>query len=257
MSVPSLLTPEWQVPGNVIARVSDRRGGVSASPYDSFNLALHVGDYPFAVQQNRERLLRCLPEGMSVQWLEQVHGTVVVDAQFAAPERCADAVYVDTPGLAGAVLTADCLPVFFAARHGRSVAVAHAGWRGLAAGILESTLVRFADAPQDVVAWLGPAIGVCHFEVGLEVRDSFLDACATAAQREQLQAHAFRPAAHSGKCFADLYALARFRLQAAGVREIGGGGTCTHCDVERYYSYRRDGRTGRFVSIVGLAPNQD
>lgn len=251
-----LLTPDWQVPGDVIARVSDRRGGVSAAPYGSFNLALHVGDDPFAVQQNRERLQQQLPKGMSVQWLEQVHGTAVVDADFHAPVRCGDAVYIDRPGLAGAVLTADCLPVFFAARDARRVAVAHAGWRGLAAGILETTLARFPDSPADVVTWLGPAIGVCHFEVGLEVRDSFLDACATAAQREQLQAHAFLPAAHSDKCFADLSALARFRLQAAGVREIGGGGTCTHCDIERYYSYRRDGRTGRFVSIIGLAPDQ-
>jgi YfiH family protein len=253
---PLLLTPDWRVPDRVVAGVSERRGGLSMAPYDSFNLALHVGDDPAAVLQNRQRLLQCLPEGMSVQWLEQVHGTAVVDAQFAAPERCADAVYVNQPGLAGAVLTADCLPVFFADRHGRSVAVAHAGWRGLAAGILESTLARFAEAPEDVVAWLGPAIGVCHFEVGMEVRDSFLDACATAAQRELLQAHAFRAAAHPDKCFADLYALARFRLQAAGVREVGGGGMCTHCEVERFYSYRRDGRTGRFVSIVGLAPDQ-
>ncbi len=257
MSAPRLLTPDWQVPGNVIAGVSDRRGGVSAAPYDSFNLALHVGDDPAAVQQNRERLLQDLPAGLSVQWLEQVHGTTVVDADWQSPQRCGDAVYVDKPGLAGAVLTADCLPVFFAARSGRRVAVAHAGWRGLAAGILETTLARFADAPDDVVTWLGPAIGVCHFEVGLEVRDIFLDACATASQRQHMQVMAFRAAARADKCHADLYALARLRLQTAGVREIGGGGLCTHCDPAHYYSYRRDGRTGRFVSIVGLAPDQD
>lgn len=257
MSDPLLLTPDWQLPGNVIAGVSDRLGGVSAAPYDSFNLALHVGDDPGAVQRNRERLLQWLPAGMNVQWLEQVHGTTVVDAAFQAPERCGDAVYVDRPGLAGAVLTADCLPVFFAARDGRRVAVAHAGWRGLAAGILETTLERFPDAPEEVIAWLGPAIGVCHFEVGLEVRDIFLDACATTTQRQQLQVTAFRPAATADKCRADLFALARLRLHAAGVREIGGGGLCTHCDAAHYYSYRRDGRTGRFVSIVGLAPDQD
>ncbi len=257
MSVPLLLTPDWQVPGNVIAGVSDRRGGVSAAPYDSFNLALHVGDDPGAVQHNRERLLQWLPAGMRVQWLEQVHGTTVVDADFQAPERCGDAVYVDQPGIAGAVLTADCLPVFYASRDGRRVAVAHAGWRGLAAGILESTLARFPDAPEEVITWLGPAIGVCHFEVGLEVRDILLEACPSETRRQLLRATAFRAAASADKCHADLYALARFRLQTAGVREIGGGGLCTHCDAAQYYSYRRDGRTGRFVSIVGLAPDQD
>ncbi len=256
MSGPLLQAPEWHVPRSVIAGVSDRRGGVSAAPYDTFNLALHVGDDPGAVQQNRARLLQRLPAGMSVQWLEQVHGTTVVDADFQTPERCGDAVYVDQPGLAGAVLTADCLPVFFAARDGGRVAVAHAGWRGLAAGILETTLARFPDAPENVVTWLGPAIGVCHFEVGLEVREVFLDACSTAEQRLHLQSTAFRAAAAPDKCHADLYALARFRLQTAGVLEIGGGGQCTHCDAVHYYSYRRDGRTGRFVSIVGLAPDQ-
>lgn len=250
------MVPDWGVPETVVARVSTRRGGVSLPPFDSFNLALHVEDERDRVLHNRQRLLAQLPAGMALQWLEQVHGTAVVDAGDDALERCGDAVYVDRPGLAGAVLTADCLPVFFASRTGHRVAVAHAGWRGLAAGILERTLARFPDPAADVFVWLGPAIGPCHFEVGEEVRDVFLAACQDEAARVHLQKHAFRAAHTEHKFYADLYVLARARLAACGVADIAGGGACTVCDAEHYYSYRRDGRTGRFVSLIGLAPDQ-
>jgi len=250
------MVPDWSVHGAVIARVSERSGGVSAPPYDSFNLALHVEDCRENVLRNRERLASQLPAGLAVQWLEQVHGIAVVDAGSDNVERCGDAVYVDRPGLAGAILTADCLPVLFASRSGLRVAAAHAGWRGLAAGILETTLARFPDPPGDVSVWLGPAIGPCHFEVGAEVREAFLAACPDAAARRQLQEQAFCPSALPGKYLADLYVLARARLEACGVTAISGGGKCTHCDAEHFYSYRRDGRTGRFVSLIGLAPDQ-
>ena len=256
MSAPFLLVPAWHLPGGVIARVSNRLGGISHPPFDSFNLALHVDDVRESVLHNRQLLQSKLPRGMAVQWLEQVHGTAVVDAGTDGAERCGDAVYVDRPGLAGAVLTADCLPVFFASRTGRRVAVAHAGWRGLAAGILEKTLARFPDAAGDVLVWLGPAIGPCHFEVGAEVRDVFLDACPDRAARQSLQEQAFRPAEKDNKFLADLYAIARARLAACGVNDITGGGFCTYCAADTYYSYRRDGRTGRFVSLIGIAPDQ-
>lgn len=256
MSAPLLLVPDWRLPGAVIARVSNRLGGISIPPFDSFNLALHVDDVREHVLHNRQLLKAQLPAGMALQWLEQVHGTAVVDAGADGIERCGDAVYVDRPGLAGAVLTADCLPVFFASRTGRRVAVAHAGWRGLAAGILEKTLARFPDAAADVLVWLGPAIGPCHFEVGAEVRDVFLDACHDRAARESLAEVAFHPADNGNKFFADLYALARARLAACGVSDISGGDFCTYCAANHYYSYRRDGRTGRFVSLIGLAPDQ-
>ena len=256
MSTPGLLVPDWRVPNGVIARVSNRLGGVSPSPFDSFNLALHVDDARDKVLRNRRLLQSGLPAGMSLQWLEQVHGTVVVDADENAVERCGDAVYVEKRGMAGAVLTADCLPVFFASRSGQRVAVAHAGWRGLAAGILEKTLARFPDAATDILVWLGPAIGPCHFEVGAEVRAAFLDACPNEISRQRLQELAFRPAQTGGKYFADLYVLARERLAECGVISVSGGGLCTFCDAEHYYSYRRNSRTGRFASLIGLAPDQ-
>lgn len=256
MSGPLLLVPDWCAPAAVIARVSNRLGGISLPPFDSFNLALHVDDARESVLHNRQLLQSQLPAGMALQWLEQVHGTAVVDAGTDGSERCGDAVYVDRPGLAGAVLTADCLPVFFASRTGRRVAVAHAGWRGLAAGILEKTLARFPDPAGDVLVWLGPAIGPCHFEVGAEVRDVFLDACPAGSARRHLQEQAFRAARADNKYFADLYVLARARLSACGVTDIAGGSFCTCCDTKHYYSYRRDGRTGRFVSLIGLAPDQ-
>ena len=256
MSTPGLLVPDWRVPDGVIARVSNRLGGVSPSPFDSFNLALHVDDARDKVLRNRRLLQSGLPAGMSLQWLEQVHGTVVVDADENAVERCGDAVYVEKRGMAGAVLTADCLPVFFASRSGQRVAVAHAGWRGLAAGILEKTLARFPDAGTDILVWLGPAIGPCHFEVGAEVRAAFLDACPNEISRQRLQELAFRPAQTGGKYFADLYVLARERLAECGVISVSGGGLCTFCDAEHYYSYRRNSRTGRFASLIGLAPDQ-
>lgn len=256
MSAPVFTMPTWRVPSAVIARVSDRRGGVSLPPFDSLNLALHVGDDRENVLHNRSLLLASLSAGLNVQWLDQVHGTDVVDAKGDASERCGDAVYVDQQGVAGAVLTADCLPVFFASPTGRRVAVAHAGWRGLAAGILEKTLARFPDNAADVAVWLGPAIGPCHFEVGAEVRDIFLNACTDSQSRALLQEQAFRPGGTNGKFLADLYVLARARLAAQGVTAISGGGFCTYCEHERFYSYRRDGRTGRFVSLIGLAPDQ-
>jgi len=193
---------------------------------------------------------------MVVQWLEQVHGIAVVEACGDGLTRCGDAVYVDTPGFAGAVLTADCLPVLFASRTGRRVAAAHAGWRGLAAGVLENTLARFPESPAQISVWLGPAIGPCHFEVGAEVRETFLTSTpATAASRRLLE-QAFRPSASPGRFFADLYALARIRLAACGVTQVSGGSECTFCNTEQFYSYRRDARTGRFVSLIGLAPDQ-
>lgn len=255
MNALPLLTPDWRVPETVIARVSDRRGGVSLPPFDSLNLALHVDDAPTDVLENRRRLSAQLPSGLSVQWLEQVHGTAVVDAFADGVVRCGDAVYVDTPGVAGAVLTADCLPVLFASRSGRRVAAAHAGWRGLAAGVLEKTLARFPDAAGDICVWLGPAIGPCHFEVGAEVREIFLAESPDDAMTRAVLA-AFRPAGSAGKFLADLYALARARLAAQGVTDIRGGGLCTCCDLEHYYSYRRDSRTGRFATLIGLAPDQ-
>lgn len=247
-----LILPEWQAPSRVKAAVSTRAGGLSLPPYDSLNLGTHVADDPAAVAGNRARLLaglQALAPCEGAQWLNQVHGITVVEAEPDAARRVAwvpdaDAVTTSLPGVPCVVMTADCLPVFFCDRAGTRVAVAHAGWRGLCDGVLEATLARFAD-PAEVLCWLGPAIGPAAFEVGAEVREAFVQKAVEAAQ-------AFRPAA-PGKFLADIYELARQRLRAAGVSSIGGGNLCTVTDDGRFFSYRRDGRTGRMASVIWLA----
>lgn len=247
-----LIIPDWAAPKSIMAFVTTRSGGMSCPPYDQFNLALHVDDYPDHVLLNRARLQTFLPDNMTLQWLEQVHGTTVVKADRTLNTPSGDAVYIDKPGLAGAVMTADCMPVFFASRDGGSAAIAHAGWRGLVHGILESTVECFDTEPGNILAWMGPAIGPCHFEVGPEVRRLFLETSTTIVSARDFASNCFQPIGTSGKFLADIYAIARLRLGALGINEIGGGAHCTFCDSTRFYSYRREGRTGRFVSLIGL-----
>ncbi|QVM97518.1 peptidoglycan editing factor PgeF [Pseudomonas sp. SORT22] len=238
----ALLFPDWPAPARVRACVTTRSGGVSLPPYESFNLGDHVGDAPAAVAENRRRLTAEF--GIQPAWLKQVHGVVVADADPGVIAE-ADASYSDTPGIACTVMTADCLPVLFCDRAGTRVAAAHAGWRGLANGVLEATLKRLALPPEEVLVWLGPAIGPQAFEVGLEVRDAF-----TTVHPETAQA--FVPGAQPGKLMADIYQLARLRLAARGVNAVYGGGLCTVSDP-RFYSYRRTPQGGRFASLVWLA----
>lgn len=245
---PVLLRPEWPAPARVAALVSTRVGGVSQEPFDGFNLAEHVGDDPAAVAANRRALLEAAPGLMAIGWLQQVHGIEVVAAD-AARAPAADALFTATPGLGCAVLTADCLPVLFCDRAGTQVAAAHAGWRGLCAGILERTAARFAE-PAAVLAWLGPAIGSSRFEVGPEVLTQFL-AAAHSAQRDATEA-CFAPSGRPGHFLADLYGLARLRLASAGITEVFGGGLCTYTDAGRWFSYRRAATTGRMASLIYL-----
>jgi hypothetical protein len=237
----------------VVALSTRRDGGCSAAPYDSFNLATHVGDDPVAVQANRARLARLLPPDSAVQWLAQVHGTRVVEAGREGAEPEADACWTRSPGRACAVLTADCLPVLLCAADGEAVAAAHAGWRGLLGGVLERTIDAMGVAPGDTLAWLGPAIGPGAFEVGGEVREQFL-AAARAADRAATDAGFVSNLARPGHYFADLYALARLRLAAAGVHRVWGGNDCTYSARDCYFSYRRDGVTGRMASVILLRP---
>ncbi|AMO74536.1 peptidoglycan editing factor PgeF [Pseudomonas citronellolis] len=237
------LIPDWPAPANVRACVSTRAGGVSQAPFDSFNLGDHVGDEPAAVAENRRRLEQA--QGCRPAWLSQVHGIEVVEAD---PSRVAtaDASWSATPGIACAVLTADCLPALFCDRAGTRVAAAHAGWRGLAGGVLEATLDKLAVPAAEMLAWLGPAIGPQAFEVGPEVREAFL------ADHAETKV-AFVPSVNAGRYMADIYQLARIRLAARGVTAVYGGGLCTFSDTERFYSYRRNPRTGRQASLVWLA----
>ncbi|WP_437891286.1 purine nucleoside phosphorylase YfiH [Phytobacter sp. V91] len=240
----NLIIPEWPLPAGVAACSSTRQGGVSLPPWDSLNLGAHCGDNLDHVEENRKRLFAAGGLPTKPVWLEQVHGKEVLpltDGPYAS--KRADASYSNTPGMVCAVMTADCLPVLFCNRAGTEVAAAHAGWRGLCAGVLEETVACFADRPENILAWLGPAIGPDAFEVGAEVRDAFMaeDVAADSA---------FRPA--GGKYYADIYALARQRLARAGVTQVFGGDRCTFTQTHDFFSYRRDKTTGRMASFIWL-----
>lgn len=243
-----LIEPHWPAPANILALSTSRTGGVSDGPFSSFNLAHHVGDQPAAVAANRHTLAQSLPTGSSVQWLQQVHGTGVLQASQRTcgdhPE--ADASVTGSSRVACAVLTADCLPVLLCDRAGSTVAAAHAGWRGLAAGVLESSVRAMAVNPGELMAWLGPAIGPGAFEVGPEVRQAFLEASDVPETADCFRVSASR----EGHFLADLYGLARLRLAAVGVLAVFGGEYCTYNDASRFYSYRRDGQTGRMASLI-------
>ncbi|RCW94372.1 peptidoglycan editing factor PgeF [Marinomonas foliarum] len=240
----SYILPTWPAPASVCAYVSTRMGGVSNAPFDGLNLGLHVQDDPAAVNQNRKLFASCIDMPDSTSWLNQVHGIDIVQLPCDRPLESADAATSRTINQVCAVLTADCLPVFFCDQAGTQVAVAHAGWRGLCAGVLESTLAQF-DEKDGVMAWLGPAIGPSAFEVGDEVREAFMLVDSNAAL-------AFRPSQQTGKWLADLYLLARQRLLSAGIKQVYGGDYCTFTDRERFFSYRRDGMTGRMASVIWL-----
>ncbi|TDV42080.1 hypothetical protein EDF87_115121 [Pseudomonas helmanticensis] len=235
------LTPDWPAPASVKACVTTREGGVSAAPFDSLNLGDHVDDRPEAVAENRRRLT----EHFSIKpaWLQQVHGIAVAHADPGIVAT-ADASWTATPGIACAAMTADCLPALFCDRAGTRVAAAHAGWRGLAAGVLEATLDSLDVPAAEVLVWLGPAIGPKAFEVGPEVREVFINQLPEAAE-------AFVPSDNAGKFMADIYLLARLRLAERGVTAVYGGGFCTVTDP-RFFSYRRAPRTGRFASLIWL-----
>lgn len=243
------LAPRWPDLPRVRAFVLTRSGGVSAPPYASLNLAQHVDDDAAAVLANREAVAAWLPGEPRMQWLNQVHGTQVLDLTGEEPDTGAameaDGLVTRVPGLACCVLTADCLPIFLVSEQSDEVALVHAGWRGLAGGIVERAIARMKTSPGQVRAWFGPAIAACHFEVGDEVRAAFLASNAGLAD-------CFHEASAPGKYMANLYAIAEHKLLALGVSAVSGGEHCSYCDRDRFYSYRRDGRTGRNLSIIYL-----
>lgn len=245
----------WPAPVSVVAFSTTRflsahRDGASSAPYDGFNLAYHVADEVRAVQENRAELA-ALIDCQRIQWLEQVHGCEVVEPHPELETLTADGLYTTQSEVACAVLTADCLPVFFCSSFGDEVAVVHAGWRGLSGGVLERALAKFSAPASQMLAWLGPAIGPSHFEVGEEVWQAF--------QNQPLNEACFRRGSPStqakeapSRWYGDLYALARLRLGALGVGQVCGGGFCTYGEAERFYSYRREGVTGRMASVIFL-----
>ncbi len=239
------ITPDWPVPGHVRAFVTTRHGGVSAGEFASLNLGAASGDNVQHVSRNRLIVREHLPS--TPRWMAQVHGTQVADLDRlgeADDVSTADAAVTGTPGTVGVVLTADCMPLFLCDSVGYRVAVAHAGWRGMAAGVIESTVAALKADPGDVIAWMGPAIGPSAFEVGPEVREAFL-------ARDPGAEDAFEPGA-KGKFMADLYELARRGLERAGVNEVYGGGFCTYRETERFFSYRRAQRSGRMGAFIWM-----
>ena len=237
--------PDWPAPARVRAWVSERAGGASAGAYATLNLATHVGDAPERVAENRARLVAAAALPAEPVWLEQVHGATVLDLDRDALAP-ADGAVTARAGVVCAVLTADCLPVLLADRAGRRVGVAHAGWRGLLNGVLPAAVRALRTAPAELVAWLGPAISPVAYEVGPDVRDAYLAKAPEAAS-------CFAPNAR-GRWQADLYALARASLAAAGVAEVYGGEFCTFGEDERFFSHRREAPCGRIATLIWLAP---
>jgi YfiH family protein len=239
--MPELIRPDWPAPANVQAFTTTRHGGVSEGPWHSWNLGERCGDDPRHVRSNREILRELLPG--EPQWLRQVHGNRVVEwGEDTEPE--ADAIVSRKPGQVCAVLTADCLPLLFCNKAGTEVAACHAGWRGLAAGVIQATVAAMQSHPNEIMAWLGPAIGPEAYEVGDEVYEAFTNL-------DTENARAFK--AHNDRWLADLYQLARLALGRAGVPNIAGGEHCTYLESNKFFSYRRDGQTGRMTSAVWMA----
>ena len=242
----AFLRADWPAPPGVHALTTLRHGlGISQPPFDGFNLGARCGDAPEAVEENRRQLAAALALPSTPRWLRQVHGvTVAVEPDDNEPE--ADAAITSTPGTVLAILTADCLPVVFAAKDGSEIAAAHAGWRGLCAGVLEATVAAMHTPPQRLMAWLGPAAGPRAYEIGEDVFDAF-------TARDGRARMAFLPT-RPGHWKVDLYTLARQRLLDAGVFDVHGGDLCTITDPARFFSHRRDGRSGRIATLAWIVP---
>lgn len=241
----SLLEFDWRLPAGVHAAFTTREGGVSSVPWDSFNLAIHVGDDPMRVADNRARLREMLRLEAEPAWLNQVHGTAVKNidgAPFSPVPFAGDAAVTTRAGAACVVMVADCLPVLFCSRDGQRIGAAHAGWRGLVDGVLENTVAAMGVPGDELSAWLGPAISQDHFEVGEEVREAFVKADRAAVSRFKMNAR--------GRWQADLSGLARLRLASVGVTLVSGGSWCTFTDRKRFYSHRRDKKGGRMAALI-------
>lgn len=239
------LHAQWPAPGHVRALVTTRREGISQGPFASFNMGLYSGDDQEDVWMNRRQIARDFRLSGSPQWLKQVHGTEVIEAESSGEEQEADASVGRSPGVVCAVLAADCLPVLFCDRSGTTVAAAHAGWKGLAAGVLEATVNAMGVNPAELLAWMGPAISQPYFEVGPEVREAFVKVNPTSSR-------AFR-AGKDDRWHGDLYELARIRLHQMGVAGVYGGEFCTVSQPDLFYSYRRDGKqSGRMAALIWM-----
>ena len=245
------ISPDWAAPHNIKSLVTTRQGGCSQAPYDSFNLASHVNDDLIAVNKNRKILAQQLPS--EPVWLNQVHSNIVVDAAETDALVDADGSYTTQTDVVSVVLTADCLPVLVCTQQGDAVAALHAGWRGLLNGILEQGVLDLLKASQreakDCLIWFGPGIGFDKFEVGQEVREAFLQ---KSADKKAIEQCFSKVPGKQDKYMADMVQLAKYRLSQIGVENFSGGDFCSYKDKERFYSYRRDGITGRMASLIWI-----
>ena len=241
-----IILPDWPAPAHIKACTTLRTGGISKAPYASFNLAEHVGDDARHVQANRALLKNSLMLADEPTWLEQTHSTIVVTADPRHRGKEADASFTTQPKQICAVLTADCLPILVCDRQGTQIAAIHAGWRGLANGIITQTLKMLQLPPEETLVWLGPAIGPSIYELGEEVRQQFIAKRAAAVK-------AFIPSPNAGRWLGNLYLLAKMDFQEYGVDAIYGGNYCTYSEKDRFFSYRRDGnKTGRMASLIWM-----
>ena len=239
-----IIRPSWPSPKSVEAISTTRTGGFSVAPFNSLNLADHVGDTTDVVNRNRELVAGLFAKGAKGQWLQQVHNNRVARVRSSVEPLEADALVTSNRGIVLNILTADCLPLLLCSEDGNEMAAVHCGWRGLAAGIVANTLATMDGDPDQLLAWIGPAIGSCHFEVGAEVRAAF----AKSLSGDSLE-HCFRPAAE-GKFMADLLKITTAQLHDLGVCQVSSDAYCTYCDADRFYSYRRDGQCGRMVTAI-------
>ena len=237
------IIPDWPAPDNIKALSTSRDGGVSLAGYSSLNLAMHVGDCESSVVKNRTALIQQCQLPAEPVWLDQVHGTKVVDLERLSGSALvqADAAITRSENLLCTVMTADCLPILLCKMDGTAVAAIHAGWRGLLAGVIENTVLSLTE-PEKILAWLGPAIGPSRFEVGGEVRNAFVD-------KKPIMQQAFQQLDRT-HYLADLYALARITLLSCGVKRMYGGEHCTYNQADQFYSYRREPETGRMASLI-------
>ena len=243
----------WPSPSHIHAFVTTRGGGHSDGKFSTLNLAQYVNDNPFAVACNRALLRESIPYDLSFQWLDQIHSSSIVQIKVSGQEKKGDGLICKEPGIACCILTADCLPIFFTNKSGTEIALAHAGWRGICSGIIENLVNTMDSEPGDIIAWLGPGIGPCHYEVGAELKSRFKQSITSTKLWADIE-QCFYFAKGSNKFFLDLYQAAKVILASVGVGQIYGGGECTYCQEDEYFSFRRDGDTGRMASVIFIEP---
>ena len=253
MTVIKKVLPNWPAPDHIHAFVTERSGGCSVGSFASLNLAGHVNDSESAVARNRDQVRSALPDNLAYQWLDQVHSNIVNTVNIPTSPMRGDSLICRLPGVICCVLTADCLPIFLTNREGTEIAILHAGWRGICYGIINNTIDAMHSRPSDILAWLGPAIGPCHYEVGIDLKNVFKGAIGSKELWLEIE-RCFGQGRREDKLYLNLYRAAEVILGYSGVNEVFGGNQCTFCEEEKYYSYRRDQETGRMLSAIFIEP---